>query len=88
MAASERLDFLASARVGDIAEITAHVTCVGRRSLAVEAEMAAESPNNGECRQCTRVSLVFVAIGDDGRPIGLDSTSARGLAGWSGNGDA
>ncbi|MFN4340545.1 MAG: acyl-CoA thioesterase [Azonexus sp.] len=88
MASSERLDFLAPARVGDVVEITARVTDVRRRSLTVEAEMAAESPPSGERRQCTKVSFVFVAIGEDGRPIGLDSASAMSLARGSGEGDA
>lgn len=76
MAASERLDFLAPARVGEVVEIVARVVKTGRSSLTVEARMDAESPETGERRCCTTASLVFVAIDAAGR-----STPLRGGGG-------
>jgi len=64
MASSERMDFVAPARVGDVVEVCAHVTAVGRRSIRVAATMWAESPSTGERRLCTSASLVYVAIAD------------------------
>lgn len=62
MAASERIDFKAPARVGDVVEVTARVTALGRRSIQVQAQMWAESPATGERRHCTSAELVYVAI--------------------------
>lgn len=71
MAASEHLDFLAPARVGELVEIDARVVKTGRSSLTVEAQMYAESPETGERRRCTTASLVFVAIDTAGRATPL-----------------
>ncbi len=62
MAGSEKLDFRAPAHVGDVVEVTATVVGVGRRSVRVQVEMWAESPNTGERRHCTSGQLAFVAI--------------------------
>ncbi|QTD47424.1 thioesterase family protein [Ottowia testudinis] len=62
MAASERIDFKAPARVGDVVEVMARVTALGRRSIQVRADMWAESPTTGERRHCTSARLVYVAI--------------------------
>lgn len=62
MAASERLDFRAPARVGDVVEVSARVTRVGRRSVRVSTDMWAESPTDGQRRHCTSGSLVYVAV--------------------------
>ncbi|MFP8780134.1 acyl-CoA thioesterase [Hydrogenophaga sp. RWCD_12] len=64
MASSERMDFVAPARLGDVVEVCAHVTSVGRRSVRVAATMWAESPSTGERRLCTSASLVYVAVAD------------------------
>jgi acyl-CoA hydrolase len=76
MASSDRLDFVAPARSGDIVEITAQVVRRGRRSVRVETTMAAESPLSGERRLCTRAGFVFVAIDADGRPVPLGDCQA------------
>jgi len=62
MAGSEKLDFRAPAHVGEVVEVTATVTSVGRRSVQVQVEMWAESPGTGERLHCTSGQLVFVAI--------------------------
>lgn len=68
MASSDRLDFLAPARSGDIVETRARVVSTGRSSVRVDAAMDAECPLTGERRLCTRAGFVFVAIDADGRP--------------------
>ncbi|PTT80826.1 acyl-CoA thioesterase, partial [Pelomonas sp. HMWF004] len=62
MAGSERLDFKASAYVGDVVEVTARVVGTGRRSVRVTTDMWAESPMTGERRLCTSAVLTFVAV--------------------------
>lgn len=62
MAASERLSFKAPAFVGEVVEVTAWVASVGCRSVHIQAEMWAESPETGERRHCTSGKLVYVAV--------------------------
>jgi acyl-CoA hydrolase len=64
MASSERMDFVAPARVGDVVEVSARVLSVGTRSVRVQACMWAESPSTGQRRLCTSARLVYVAVGD------------------------
>lgn len=71
MAASEHLDFVAPAKVGDIVETTAKVVALGRTSLTIEAVMTSESPQVGERRECTRAKFVFVAIDEHSKPMPL-----------------
>lgn len=71
MAASKEVSFVAPARVGEIVEIVARVTGIGKTSLTVTAEMDAEMPETGERRRCATASLVFVAIDELGRPMPL-----------------
>ena len=61
MAGSEKLDFQAPARVGDVVEVTAHVIGTGRRSIRVQADMWAESSVGGERRLCSSTKPVYVA---------------------------
>lgn len=60
-AASERIDFAAPARAGDMAEVTGRVVRVGTSSLDVEVELVAEVPVSGERRLCTRGRFTLVA---------------------------
>ncbi|EER62279.1 thioesterase superfamily protein [Acidovorax delafieldii 2AN] len=62
MAGTEQLDFVASARVGDVVEVTANVIGTGRRSIRVQVDMWAESSSSGERRLCASAPLTYVAI--------------------------
>lgn len=62
-ASSEKIDFAAPARIGDMVEVTGHVVRVGRKSLDVEVELFAETPVSGERRLCTRGRFTLVAVG-------------------------
>ena len=62
MAGSEKLDFKASAYVGDVVEVTARVARIGRRSIGVQVEMWAEAPSTGERRHCTSGRFTYVTI--------------------------
>lgn len=53
-ASCERIDFIASAQLGEIVELTGCVTRVGRRSLSVTVELVAEALLSGERRLCAR----------------------------------
>jgi acyl-CoA hydrolase len=62
MASSERMDFVASAHVGEVVEVLARVTGAGHRSITVQADMWSESPVTGTRRLCTSSSLVYVSV--------------------------
>jgi uncharacterized protein (TIGR00369 family) len=61
-ASTQKIDFAAPGRVGDIIEATGRVVRVGNSSLDVEIELIAEAPVSGERRVCTRGVFVMVAV--------------------------
>jgi acyl-CoA hydrolase len=66
--ASDRVEFKVPVRAGQLVELVAKVTKVGRTSVTVGVDMYSEDVATGERRLATSGSFVFVAIGDDGRP--------------------
>lgn len=62
MAASENMVFKASAFVGDVVEVTSRVVEIGRRSVHLEAQLWAESPDTGQRRHCASGRLTFVTL--------------------------
>ena len=60
-ASSEKIDFAAPARIGELIEATARVVRVGRSSVDVEVELVAEEMVSGERRLCTRGRFTLVA---------------------------
>lgn len=78
-AASERIDFAAPARTGDMVEATGRVVRVGTRSLDVEVELIAEAPVSGARHLCTRGRFTLVATGDVRLPpLGANVAPATG----------
>lgn len=71
MAGSEKLDFTAPAKTGEVVQVTARVSAVGSRSVTVQVLMVSQSPETGEQRECARTELVFVAIDEQGRSTPL-----------------
>jgi uncharacterized protein (TIGR00369 family) len=74
--ASDRVEFKVPVRAGQLVELVAKVTKVGRTSVTVGVDMYAEEVASGERRLATSGSFVFVAIGDDGRPVTIDGGGA------------
>ena len=70
--ASDRVEFKVPVRAGQLVELVAHVTQVGRTSVTVAVDMYAEEVATGERRLATSGSFVFVAIDEDGRPTPID----------------
>ena len=56
-------------RIGDLVLITAGVTYVGRTSLEAEVYVETENPFTGERIETNTAYLLYVALGDDGRPV-------------------
>ena len=61
-ASSEKIDFAAPARAGEMVEASGRVVRVGRSSLDVEVELIAEGTVSAERRLCTRGLFTLVAV--------------------------
>lgn len=66
--ASDRVEFKVPVRAGQLVELVARVTRVGRTSVTVAVDMFAEEVATGDRRLATSGSFVFVAIDEEGRP--------------------
>ena len=62
--ASDRVEFKVPVRAGQLVELVARVTRVGRTSVTVGVDMFAEDVATGDRRLATSGSFVFVAIDD------------------------
>jgi uncharacterized protein (TIGR00369 family) len=67
--ASDRVEFKVPVRAGQLVELVARVTRIGRTSVTVAVDMFCEDVATGERRLATSGSFVFVAIDDQGRPV-------------------
>jgi acyl-CoA hydrolase len=70
--ASDRVEFKVPVRAGQLVELVARVTRIGRTSVTVGVDMYAEEVASGERQLATSGSFVFVAIDDQGRPTPID----------------
>ena len=71
--ASDRVEFKVPVRAGQLVELVAKVTAVGRTSVTVGVDMYAEDVATGDRRLATSGSFVFVAVDEDGRPTPIRS---------------
>lgn len=69
MAASDRVDFLAPVKVGQMLECAAQVESVGRTSMIVRVDAFAEGLTSGERCLAIQGRFVMVAVDEDGRPV-------------------
>lgn len=67
-ASSEKIEFRAPVKQGELVELVGSVVDVGRTSLRVRIEMHREDLLSGDRSLCTTGEFVMVAVGDDGRP--------------------
>jgi uncharacterized protein (TIGR00369 family) len=70
--ASDRIEFKVPVKAGQLVELVAKVTRVGRTSVTVGVDMYAEDLVTGERRLATSGSFVFVAIDDDGNAVPIE----------------
>jgi acyl-CoA hydrolase len=66
--AIDSMTFHSSVRVGELVTLSASINWVGNTSMEVGVRVMAEDPLTGECTHTNSAFLVFVALGDDGRP--------------------
>ncbi|MGH7517158.1 MAG: acyl-CoA thioesterase [Gemmatimonadales bacterium] len=62
------IHFVRAVHVGDVVEVRALVICTGRSSLHVAVNVSARSPREVEGRRTGHCVIVFVSLGEDGRP--------------------
>jgi acyl-CoA hydrolase len=70
--ALDRIEFKVPVHAGQLVELVARVTKVGRTSVTVGVDMFAEDVATGSRRLATSGTFVFVAIGDDERPVPIE----------------
>ena len=91
-ARSEQVDFHVPVRQGQLVELVARVTDVGRSSMSVEVELSTEDVQLGTRRLCTRGRFTMIALDARGRPVAVDEASAgrpfRRVAEHAGIGDS
>jgi acyl-CoA hydrolase len=64
----ERFDFLAPAYIGNVVTIHCAMNYVGRTSMEVGVEVTAEDLIVGEVRHIASSQVIYVALGDNGKP--------------------
>ena len=67
-AAIDRIDFHYPVQIGNLVVLKASINYAGRTSLEVGVRVEAEDLNTGEITHTNSAYLVFVALGDDGKP--------------------
>ncbi len=71
-ACSEKVEFKAPVKQGELIDLTGTVTDVGRTSLRLRIEMHREDLLTGDRSVCTTGEFVMVAMGADGRPTPIE----------------
>jgi uncharacterized protein (TIGR00369 family) len=66
--AFDSMTFRQPVHLGELLICTAHVTWVGNSSIEVEVDVHAENPITGVISHTNEAYVVYVALGEDGRP--------------------
>ena len=69
--AVDQMSFKHPIRIGDLLTLTSEVSYVGRTSMEVEVSVEAENPTTGESWHTNTAYLVYVALDEEGRPVGV-----------------
>lgn len=81
--------FTRPVEVGDLVEARARVIVTGRTSMQVTVEVSSGPPTTAELAPATQCLMIFVSVGEDGRPrpvpaLEPGTTEERLLAEWAG----
>ncbi len=69
--AIDSMTFMEPIRLGHLVQCKAELTYTGRTSMEVRVEVVAEHPFTGEAKITNTAYLVYVALGEDGRPVSV-----------------
>jgi len=75
-ASSEKVNFIAPIRQGDVVEVVARVANVGNSSMQVDVELYNERISDGHRVLCTTGRFHMIALDGNGRPVRVVSASA------------
>lgn len=64
-------------RIGDLVMLNAELTHVGRTSMEVQIEVQAENPMTGQRWHTNTAYAVYVALDENGKPIGVPALIAE-----------
>jgi acyl-CoA hydrolase len=78
--AIDQMVFRQPIRIGDLVILNAEVTYTGRTSMEIEVQVVAENPITGERTHTNTAYLVYVALGEDGKPIPVPQLIAENPA--------
>jgi len=67
--AVDHLTFRQPIHIGHLVMLTAEISYTGRTSMEAEVRVIAENPLTGKRSHTNTAYLVYVALGDDGRPV-------------------
>jgi acyl-CoA hydrolase len=73
-ACSERIDFIAPVKNGDLVEVVGRISRRGNTSLTVAVELFSEDLLTGNRKLCAEGNFVFVAINEDNKPVQVNPT--------------
>jgi uncharacterized protein (TIGR00369 family) len=73
---TEKIDFHAPVKQGQLVELVARVVQTGRTSLTVEVEVYGEDILTGDRALSTRGRIILVALDSNGRPTTVPTLSA------------
>ena len=76
-AAIDRIDFHYPVQVGNLISLKANMNYAGTKSMEVGVRVEAEDLTTGVITHCASAYLVFVALGDSGRPIKVPTVTPR-----------
>jgi len=75
--AVDRMTFRQPIKIGDLVTLTAMVTYTGRTSMEAEVHVEAEDTISGVKTHTNNAYLVYVALGDDGKPVEIGPVFAE-----------
>ena len=76
-AAIDRIDFHYPVQIGNLISMKANMNYTGTKSMEVGVRVEAEDLATGVVTHCASAYLVFVALGDSGRPIKVPQVKPR-----------
>ncbi len=76
-AAIDRIDFHYPVQVGNLVTLKANLNYAGTSSMEVGVRVEAEDLTTGVITHCASAYVVFVALGDNGRPIAVPRLTPR-----------
>jgi uncharacterized protein (TIGR00369 family) len=67
--AVDQMMFKQPIRLGDLVTLKAEVSYAGRTSMEAQVDVTAENPVTGECVYTNSAFFVYVALGEDDKPV-------------------